>query len=261
MKGLLLKSRNRMLARRLAMAVLFVAVTGVAVTMYQLWQNADLRRQEALQATEDANLRRREALQATNTSIGRLAGFLNDGTIRAGGAEKFLEDAKVSLDQLAAIDNRSPDLSKIEISLLHGVSDVKDALGDYKQAFRPRYQRGNALAEIRQKISQHFGIQTTPLREQISCGRPACKKPNEENIEKAEHEYRDAVDLAKQLATSEPDNMKRQQQKGPFSNTNRTSRGQDCSPWVVDHIEAARSELLGRGVDASGVYGARACSC
>ena len=32
-KGLLLKSRNRMLARRLAMAVLFVAVTGVAVTM------------------------------------------------------------------------------------------------------------------------------------------------------------------------------------------------------------------------------------
>ena len=174
-KGLLLKSRNRMLARRLAMAVLFVAVTGVAVTMVWLWQNADLRRQEALHATEDANLRRREALQATNTSIGRLAGFLNDGTVRAGGAEKFLEDAKVTLDQLAAIDNHSPDLSKIEISLLLAVSDVKDALGDYKQRIRPRYQRGNALAEIRQKISRHFGIQTPPLREQISCGRPACK--------------------------------------------------------------------------------------
>ena len=174
-KGLLLKSRNRMLARRLAMAVLFVAVIGVAVTMVWLWQNADLRRQQALYATEDANLRRREALQATNTSIGRLAGFLNDGTIRAGGAEKFLEDAKVTLDQLAAIDNRSPDLSKIEISLLLAVSDVKDALGDYKQRIRPRYQRGNALAEIRQKISRRFGIQTPPLREQISCGRPACK--------------------------------------------------------------------------------------
>ena len=129
--------------------------------MFRLWQ--------------DANLRRQEALQATETSIGRLAGFLNDGTVRAVGAEKFLEDAKVTLDQLAAIDNHSPDLSKIEISLLLAVSDVKDALGDYKARFRPRYQRGSTLAEFRQKISQHFGIQTAPLREQISCGRPACK--------------------------------------------------------------------------------------
>ena len=43
-------------------------------------------------------------------------------------------------------------------------------------------------------------------------GDQLARTPNEENIEKAEHEYRDAVDLAKQLATSEPDNMKRQQQ-------------------------------------------------
>jgi tetratricopeptide (TPR) repeat protein len=35
---------------------------------------------------------------------------------------------------------------------------------------------------------------------------------NEENIEKAEHEYRDAVNLAKELATIEPDNVERQQQ-------------------------------------------------
>jgi tetratricopeptide (TPR) repeat protein len=209
-KGLLLKSRNRMLARRLAMAVLFVAVTGVAVTMYQLWQNADLRRQQALQATEEANLRRREALQATNTSIGRLAGFLNDGTIRAGGAEKFLEDAKVSLDQLAAIDNRSPDLSKIEISLLHGVSDVKDALGDYKQAFDIATNAETLSLKSVKKYPDISDFKQLHYESKFRVGDQLAR--NEENIEKAEHEYRDAVDLAKELATSEPDNIKRQRQ-------------------------------------------------
>ena len=43
-------------------------------------------------------------------------------------------------------------------------------------------------------------------------GDQLARTPNKENIEKAEHEYRDAVNLAKQLATSEPDNVKRQQQ-------------------------------------------------
>ena len=211
-KGLLLKSRNRMLARRLAMAVLFVAVTGVAVTMVWLWQNADLRRQEALHATEDANLRRREALQATNTSIGRLAGFLNDGTVRAGGAEKFLEDAKVTLDQLAAIDNHSPDLSKIEISLLLAVSDVKDALGDYKRAFDLATNAETLSLKFAKKYPDVSEFKHLHYESKFRVGDQLARTPNKENIEKAEHEYRDAVNLAKQLATSEPDNVKRQQQ-------------------------------------------------
>jgi hypothetical protein len=197
-KNLLLKSQRRKHLRRLTIAALFVAVLGVAAVLFHLWQ--------------DANLRRQEALQATKTSIGRLAGFLNDGTVRAVGAQKFLEDAKVTLDQLAAIDNHSPDLSKIEISLLLAVSDVKGALGDRKGAFE--------LASTAEALSLNFVKKYPNISEfkqllyesKYRVGDELDRTPNKENIEKAEHEYRDAVDLAKQLATSEPNNMKHQQQ-------------------------------------------------
>ena len=197
-KSLLLKSRRRKHLRRLAIAALFVAVIGVAVDMFRLWQDASLRRQEALQATE--------------TSIGRLAGFLDDGTVRAVGAEKFLEDAKVTLGQLAAIDNHSPDLSKIEISLLLAVSDVKDALGDYKGAFDLATNAEALSLNFVKKYPNISEFKQRLYESKFRVGDQLARTPNQENVEKAEHEYRDAVDLAKQLATSEPDNMKRQQQ-------------------------------------------------
>jgi hypothetical protein len=83
---------------------------------------------------------RREEAAPVDLKIGALyktlplAVLVDDGTVRAVGAQKFLEDAKVTLDQLSQADNHSPELSEIEISLLLAVSDVKDALGDYKGA-------------------------------------------------------------------------------------------------------------------------------
>jgi tetratricopeptide (TPR) repeat protein len=203
-KSLLLKSRRRQSLKRWSIAAAFVLVVGVAAVMAVLWKKAE-------KAQAEANLRREEALQTTQTSIGRLGGFLNDGTVRAVGAEKFLADAKVTLDQLAEIDNHSPDLSKIEISLLLAVSDVKDALGDYKDAFD--------LATNAEALSQNF-VKKYPDRPEFKhllymskfrVGDQLSRTPNnKENVEKAEHEYRDAVDLAKQLASSEPNNMVRQ---------------------------------------------------
>jgi tetratricopeptide (TPR) repeat protein len=195
-KSLLLKSQRRRRRRRWAIAALFVAVIGVAATMVRLWW--------------DANLRRQEALQAIETSIGRLAGFLNDGTVRAVGAQKFLEDAKVTLDQLAAIGNYSPDLSKIEISLLLAVSDVKDALGDYKGALDLATDAKERSLNFVKKYPRRSEFKHLHYESKFRVGDQLAR--DKENIEKAEHEYRDAVDLAKQLAASEPDNVKRQQQ-------------------------------------------------
>ena len=118
----------------------------------------------------------------------------------------------MTLDQLAAIDNHSPDLSKIEISLLLGVSDVKDALGDYKQAFDLATNAETLSLKSVKKYPDISEFKQLHYESKFRVGDQLARTPNEENIEKAEHEYRDAVDLAKQLATSEPDNMKRQQQ-------------------------------------------------
>jgi tetratricopeptide (TPR) repeat protein len=203
-ESLLLKSQRRQRLKRWAVAAAFVLVIGIAAVMAALWQTA-------LQAQAEANLRRKEALQATQTSIGRLAGFLNDGTVRAVGAEKFLEDAKGTLDQLSEADNHSPELSEIEISLLLAVSDVRDALGDYKGA--------SELATNAEALSQNF-IKKYPDRPRFKhllyaskfrVGDQLAKTPNnKDDADKAEHEYLDAVDLAKQQASSEPNNMEHQ---------------------------------------------------
>ena len=103
----------------------------------------------------------------------------------------------MSLDQLAAIDNRSPDLSKIEISLLHGVSDVKDALGDYKQAFDLATNAETLSLKSVKKYPDISEFKQLHYESKFRVGDQLARTPNEENIKKAEHEYRDAVDLAK----------------------------------------------------------------
>ena len=131
---------------------------------------------------------------SNQTSIGRLAGFLDDGTIRALGAEQFLEDAKVTLEQLAATDDRSLDLSIIKISLLLAVSDVKDALGDYKQAFDLATSAETLSLKFVKKYPNISEFKHLHYESKFRVGDQFARTPNEENIEKAEHKYRDAVD-------------------------------------------------------------------
>ena len=79
-------------------------------------------------------------------SIGRLGGFLNDGTLSARNAERLLDDAKVTLDDLAKTENQSLEISKIEILLLLNFSDVRVALGDHDDALK-RAERAVAISE------------------------------------------------------------------------------------------------------------------
>jgi tetratricopeptide (TPR) repeat protein len=198
---LLLRSRRRQLLKRYAIAASFVVVICIAAVMAALWQTA-------LKAQAQANSNRKEALQATQTSIGRLAGFLNDGTLRAVGAQKFLQDAQETLDQLTEANDPAPDISVIQISLILAVSDVKDALADYKAALD--------LADNAEALSQDF-VRKFPdipkfkhllYASKFRVGDQLARSA--ENAEKAEHEYLDAVDVARQLASSEPGNVEHQ---------------------------------------------------
>ena len=89
---------------------------------------------------------------------------------------------------------------------------MKDALGDYKQAFDLATNAETLSLKFVKKYPDISEFKHLHYESKFRVGDQLARTPNKENIEKAEHEYRDAVDLAKQLATSEPDNVKRQQQ-------------------------------------------------
>jgi tetratricopeptide (TPR) repeat protein len=222
---LLQVSRRRQSAKRWSVAAAFVTVVGIAGLMAYLYvaatsakleatrnlQAAVKAQQTAERAQAEANTRRVEALQATQTSISRLAGFLNDGTLRVTGAQQFLEDAKATLDQLSKAGDHSPDISQIEISLLLAVSDVKDALGDYASASK--------LAEDAEKFSQEMAgkypddprFQHLRYASKFRVGDQLAKNIRDKvSAAKAEDEYVAAVGIAKQLASSDPQNMQRQ---------------------------------------------------
>lgn len=220
-KRLLQVSQRRQRAKRWTVAAAFVVVAVTAAAMFLLWQlaaraevaadharvTAEDARVAAERAQAEANTRRRDALQATQTSIGRLAGFLNDGTMRAVGAQQFLDDAKNTLDQLSKAGDHSPDISQIEILLLLAVSDVKDSLGDYRsasdlaneaekfaQSFVDRYPDNPRLKHLLYASKFRVGDQLAKnIRDKVSAA-------------KAEEEYLAAVDIAKQLASANPDN-------------------------------------------------------
>jgi tetratricopeptide (TPR) repeat protein len=197
---LLQVSQRRQRAKRWTVAAAFLVVAVTAGVMAWLYV-------AATHAQAEADARRREALKATQTSIGRLAGYLNDGTLRAVGAQKFLDDAKVTLDQAGA-EHRSPETSEIEIGLLLAVSDVKDALGDSKAAYD--------LAENAEKLSQIF-VERYPdsprfkhllYASKFRVGdQLAAKIHDEESVKKAEAEYLTAADIARELATKYPENQ------------------------------------------------------
>jgi hypothetical protein len=210
-KRLLLVSRRRQSLKRWTSVAGFAVVAVAAVAMFLLWQSARHEQKKAEQAQAEANSRRRDALQATQTSIGRLAGFLNDGTLRAAGAQKFLDDAQATLDQLSKTGGHSPEIAEIEISLLLGVSDVKDALGDYKSAL----DLANHAGQLSQAdVDQYPGnpkFKFLLYASKFRIGDQLARQVHDKDaMSKAEQEYLAAVDIAKQLASSNPENLQRQ---------------------------------------------------
>lgn len=196
-EALLVNSRRRLLLKQAGVVVAFAAVLGVAVFMSVLWHRADKAQADALRATENA-------LQATQKSISRLSGFLDDGTIRATGAQKFLDDAQKALQEAATTSDRPPEIAKIQISLLLAVSDVKDALGDSGEAAK--------FAETAELISNAF-VKSYPSDPQFKHLLYASKfrigdqfdkhldKLSRENAFKA---YSGALEIARSQAASNP---------------------------------------------------------
>jgi tetratricopeptide (TPR) repeat protein len=121
------------------MAAAFALALGTAVSMTWFWQLS----KQAQAKAEQAQI---HALTATRTSVGRLAGFLDDGTLAAKNAEQLLDDAKQTLEDLAKTEDHPLEVSEIEILLLLNVSDVRVALGKYDEALQ-RAERAVAITE------------------------------------------------------------------------------------------------------------------
>ncbi|MGA2292128.1 hypothetical protein [Bradyrhizobium sp.] len=208
---LLLVSRRRQSLKRWFSAAMFAVVAVTAVAMFLLWQNAVQAQKKAEQAQAEANSRRKDALQATQTSIGRLAGFLNDGTLRAAGAQRFLDDAQATLDQLSKAGGHSPEISEIEISLLHGVSDVKDALGDHQSALDSANEAERLSQTFVEKYPNNPRFKFLLYASEFRVGDQLARKIHDPDaMGKAEQEYLAAVDIAKQLVSSNPENLQHQ---------------------------------------------------
>jgi tetratricopeptide (TPR) repeat protein len=206
-EGLLLSSRRRLLLKQAGVIAAFVLVAAVAIFMSVLWQKADKAQAEALRASENA-------LQATQKSIGRLTGFIDDGTIRAEGAQQFLDDAQQTLEEAqrtleegaASGDRPPPEIAKTQIALLLAVSDVKDALGKSDAAAD--------LARRAEAISNSF-VKTYPADLQFKHLLYASKfrigdqldnngdKASQENAFQA---YRAALEIARSFSAADPAN-------------------------------------------------------
>lgn len=129
--------------RRSAKRVITVAVFGLVLSVALIMIVLEKRAVTAQEKAEQAQV---QALNATKTSVGRLAGFLNDGSMSAKTAELLLADAKVTLANLAKSEDHPLQVSEIEILLLLNVSDVGVALGKRDNVLNDA-QRAVALAE------------------------------------------------------------------------------------------------------------------
>ena len=137
-------------------------------------------------------------------SIGRI---LNDGTLSARNAERLLEGAKVTLDDLAKADNQSLEISKIEILFLLNFSDVRVALGDHDDALK-RAERAVAISE---KLLNRYP-DNKELKRNIYASkfRIGDEKARTGNNQDAEAQYKIALKIARELASSDPGNADRQ---------------------------------------------------
>jgi HAMP domain-containing protein len=215
-KRLLLVSQLRQRVKRWTIAAAFVAMLGVAGAMTWLWLTARSARLEAttnlhaaVEAQKEADANRIAALETIKSSVGRLAGFMNDGTLRADGAQKFLDDAEFTLKQLSEAGEHSPEISGIELSLLLAVSDVKDNLGDYNKASELAVKAERMAERLAVKYSDQPDFKHQVFASKFRVG-DQLSRDLRKNAAAAEEKYQAAFDIAQQLATSDPDNTQRQ---------------------------------------------------
>ena len=180
--------------KRLTVATAFVVVLGTAGAMFWLWHSA-------VEARKSAERTRLVALNTTEKSISRLPKFLNAGALSTESADSLLVDAREMLKHLAESEDRSPQISKTEISLLHVVSDVYDALGRYPEAL--------TLAKQADESSQRLIVKypTDPEFKQLSYAskfRIGDQHSKNRSYAAAETEYRDALETIQHLASNDP---------------------------------------------------------
>ena len=199
-RHLLRESQRWQRIKRVGIVAAFIIVAGFGGAMFWLWQSAE-------RAQTEAEASRASALNATMISIGRLGGFLNDGTLSAKNAERLLEDAKVTLDDLAKTESQSLEISKIEILFLLNFSDVRVALGDYDDALR-RAERAVAISE---KFLKRYP-DNKELKRNIYAARFRIgdEKARTSNNQDAEAQYTIALKIARELASNDPTSADRQ---------------------------------------------------
>ena len=177
----------------------FFAVAALAIMMTLLWQRAE-------RAQTQADESRKSALNTTKISVGRLGGFLNDGTLSAKNAELLLEDAKLTLEDLAKNEDKSLEVSEIEILLLLSVADVRVALGDHADALR-RAERAVAIAE--RMLKSNPGDQKMMRHVYAGSFRIGDEKAFANDNADAERQYSKALAYARQREQLNPDEMQR----------------------------------------------------
>jgi tetratricopeptide (TPR) repeat protein len=199
-RRLLQVSQVRQRAKRWAIAAAFVVVVGAAGAMFWFWQTAE-------RAQADADRRRTAALQTTKTSIGRLAGFLNDGTVSAEGAKQFLADARETLDDMASTEGRAPDIAQVEMKLLLTVSDVDVDVGSFDDALALAKRVETSSQQLAKKYPDNPDIQHLVYAAKFRIGDELARRARNEG---AEREYREAFGIAWQLASSDPADIEHQ---------------------------------------------------
>ena len=199
-RHLLRESQRWRYIKQVGIVAAFIVVVCFGGAMFWLWQSAE-------RAQREAEASRASALNATMVSIGRLGGFLNDGTLSARNAERLLDDAKVTLDDLAKTESHSLEISKIEILFLLNFSDVRVALGDHDDALK-RAERAVAISE---KFLKQYP-DNKELKRNIYAGRFRIgdEKARTGNNQDAEAQYTIALNIARELASNDPTSADRQ---------------------------------------------------
>lgn len=204
---LLQVSRTGQQIKRWGIAAAFVVVVGIAGAMFLLRQTAVQAQKAAERAQAEADGQRAKALRTTKTSIRRLGGFLNDGTLSAEGAKQFLADARETLEDMANTDGHSQDISEVEMSLLLTVSDVDLAVGNYDDALKLAERVENISQERFSKVPADLIIGHTLFSAKFRIGDELARRKIND---RAEQKYNEAFYIARQLALKDPGNMDRQ---------------------------------------------------
>jgi tetratricopeptide (TPR) repeat protein len=193
--------------RRWAIAAAFALLLGAAGAMFLLWQSAVQAQKATELARAEMDRRRDNALKATRTSIRRLGGFLNDGTLSAEGAKQFLADARDTLEDMANTGGRTQDISEVEMSLLLTVSDVDIAVGNYDDALKLAERVENISQELFNKNRDNLAIGHRVFSSKFRIGDELARRRNNEAAEK---KYIEAFEIARELASKDSANVDRQ---------------------------------------------------